>query len=68
MRWIGSRAGADRRAAQPSGQDWPTAFFWVETMLRIHCIQQWFSLSDPPMEEALHHVPLYGSSLAWVME
>jgi len=37
-------------------------------MLRIHCIQQWFSLSDPPMEEALHHVPLYGSSLAWVME
>ena len=28
--------------------------FAVATMLRIHCLQQWFGLSDPAMEEALH--------------
>jgi len=28
---------------------WP-----LETMLRIHCMQQWYSLSDPAMEDALH--------------
>jgi hypothetical protein len=28
-------------------------------MLRIHYMQQWFGLSDPAMEEALHDVPLY---------
>ncbi|UWD88437.1 IS5 family transposase [Ralstonia pseudosolanacearum] len=33
--------------------------FAVETMLRIHFLQQWFGLSDPAMEEALHDVPLY---------
>jgi transposase, IS5 family len=33
--------------------------FGVETMLRIHYLQQWFGLSDPAMEEALHDVPLY---------
>ena len=33
--------------------------FGVETMLRIHYMQQWFGLSDPAMEEALHDVPLY---------
>ncbi|MGH6611325.1 MAG: IS5 family transposase [Burkholderiaceae bacterium] len=31
----------------------------IETMLRIHYLQQWFGLSDPAMEEALHDVPLY---------
>ena len=31
----------------------------VATMLRIHFMQQWFGLSDPAMEEALHDVPLY---------
>ncbi|SDC45714.1 Transposase domain [Variovorax sp. CF079] len=31
----------------------------VETMLRIHYLQQWFGLSDPAVEEALHDVPLY---------
>ncbi len=31
----------------------------IETMLRIHFLQQWFGLSDPAMEEALHDVPLY---------
>jgi len=33
--------------------------FAVETMLRTHYLQQWFGLSDPAMEEALHDVPLY---------
>ena len=33
--------------------------FAVETMLRIHFMQQWFTLSDPAMEEALHDVPLF---------
>jgi IS5 family transposase len=28
-------------------------------MLRIHFMQQWFGLSDPAMEEALHDTPLY---------
>jgi IS5 family transposase len=33
--------------------------FALETMLRIHFMQQWFGLSDPAMEEALFDVPLY---------
>ena len=34
--------------------------FALETMVRIHFLQQWFGLSDPAMEEALHDTPLYG--------
>ena len=33
--------------------------FALETMLRIHLLQQFFGLSDPAKEEALHDVPLY---------
>lgn len=33
--------------------------FAVETMLRIHFLQQWFGLSDLAMEEALFEVSLY---------
>lgn len=33
--------------------------FAIATMLRIHFMQQWFGLSDPAMEEALHDVPLF---------
>lgn len=33
--------------------------FAVETMLRIHFIQQWFNLSDPAMEEALYDMALF---------
>ena len=33
--------------------------FGVETLLRIHFMQQWFTLSDPAMEEALHDVAIY---------
>jgi IS5 family transposase len=31
--------------------------YGAETMLRIHFMQQWFALSDPGMEEALHDIP-----------
>jgi transposase, IS5 family len=33
--------------------------FSLLTMLRIHFIQQWFTLSDPGMEEAFFDTPLY---------
>jgi IS5 family transposase len=26
----------------------------IECMLRLHCLQQWFNLSDPTVEEALY--------------
>src|SRR5574344_1511315 len=39
----------------------------VEMLLRIHFMQQWFNLSDPAMEEALHDMPLFRefASLSW---
>ena len=33
--------------------------FAVSIMLRLHFLQQWFGLSDPALEEALHDIPLY---------
>ena len=33
--------------------------FALQTMLRLHFLQQWFSLSDLGMEEALSDTPLY---------
>ena len=33
--------------------------FSLHSMLRIHFLQQWFSLSDPAMEEAFFDTPLY---------
>ena len=33
--------------------------FALESMLRVHFLQQWFNLSDPAMEEAFFDVPLY---------
>jgi IS5 family transposase len=33
--------------------------FAGSSMLRIHFMQQWFGLSDPAMEEALHDISLY---------
>jgi transposase, IS5 family len=33
--------------------------FAVDTMLRIHFLQQWFNLSDPAMEEALYDTALF---------
>lgn len=53
-RWCrsSSRTAREPRLARPP--------FALETMLRIHYLQQCFGLSDPAMEEALHDVPLYG--------
>jgi IS5 family transposase len=33
--------------------------FSLQTMLRVHFMQQWFSFSDPAMEEAFFDTPLY---------
>lgn len=33
--------------------------FAIETMLRVHYLQQWFALSGPAMEEALHEMPVF---------
>ena len=39
----------------------------VEMLLRIHFMQQWFTLSDPAMEEALYDMPLFRdfAGLSW---
>ena len=41
--------------------------FALESVLRVHFMQQWFTLSDPAMEEALHDVPLFRqfANLSW---
>ena len=41
--------------------------FALHSMLRIHFMQQWFTLSDPAMEEALHDMPLFRefAHLSW---
>lgn len=41
--------------------------FSVQTMLRVHFMQQWFTLSDPAMEEALHDIALFRefAGLGW---
>ena len=31
----------------------------VQTMLPIHCLQLWWNLTDPAIEEELHERPLY---------
>ena len=46
-------------AAKATGAKGGRPPFPVETMLRIHFLQQWFGLSDPAMEEALHDISLY---------
>ncbi len=51
-------AGRTHRAVLPGGQD-RAAPFSLHTMLRIHFMQQWFTLSDPAMEEAFFDTPLY---------
>ena len=39
----------------------------VQTILQIHFLQQWLTLSDPALEEALHDVPLFQefAPLSW---
>ena len=41
------------KASRPGRQ--PDA---LETLLRIHCLQQWLALRDAAMEEALSDIPL----------
>ncbi|WHZ11508.1 MAG: Mobile element protein [Burkholderiaceae bacterium] len=55
---VGPYAPEGRRGRPP---------FSVDTMLRIHFMQQWFTLSDPAMEEALHDTPLFRefAGLGW---
>ena len=53
-------AGADRvdRASLPQASKkggWPP--YPLAAMFRVHLLQQWYSLSDPAMEEALIEVP-----------
>ena len=31
----------------------------LQTLLRTHCMQQWFELSDPAMEEAFYDTPIF---------
>ena len=45
--------------APPPGAKGGRPPFAVETMLRIHFLQQWFNLSDPAMEEALYDMALF---------
>lgn len=40
------------KLGQPGRQPYP-----LETMLRIHFLQQWYALSDPGAEEALYEIP-----------
>ena len=42
--------------------------FAVETMLRIHFLQQWFNLSDPAMEEALYDMALFREMVKEVLD
>ena len=42
----------------PEGKDGRPPFA-LQTMLRTHFMQQWFTLSDPAMEEAFFDTPLY---------
>ena len=53
-------AGADQlnRALLPRRQEGAHPFP-LATRLRTHLLQQWFTLSDPGMEEAFFDVPLY---------
>lgn len=44
---------------QPEGGRYGQHPFAPETILCIYFLQQWFRLSDSPIEEPLHDVPLF---------
>lgn len=46
---VGPNCPKTKAGLPPSGK---------EAMLRIHCLQRWFHLSDPAMKVALHDLPL----------
>lgn len=49
------------KSGQPGRQPYA-----LETMLRIHLLQQWYALSDPGMEEALYDMPVMRRFASWV--
>ena len=51
--WSGLVALIEPRYPKAGGGRKP---YPLETMLRIHLLQNWFSLSDPAMEEALYEI------------
>lgn len=59
-----STAGGDGCGAAEDDGAGGRPSFPAETMRRIHFMQQWFALSDPGMEEALHDSPAI-RTFAW---
>lgn len=57
--WTGLVSLITPFAPRGSGNQGGRPAFALESMLRIHFLQQWFGLSDPAMEEALHDTPMY---------
>jgi IS5 family transposase len=53
------RVGRTDCAVLPSKAKTGRPPFSLQTMLRVHFMQQWFTLSDPGMEEAFFDTPLY---------
>ncbi|VCV26730.1 Putative transposase (identified by ISEscan HMM) [Klebsiella pneumoniae] len=51
-----AKHGGSHRAVLSQGGQWPTAYP-LETMLRIHCMQHWYNLSDGAMEDACTKSP-----------
>lgn len=56
--WTALVALIEPHTPQPGPKGGRPAFA-VETMLRIHFLQQWFKLSDPAAEEALYDTPVF---------
>ena len=59
------RLGGADRAVHARRQTRPSATFPVESLLRIHFMQQWFTLSDPAMEGRCTTCPCSATSPAW---
>lgn len=51
--WRDLEALIEPHYPKAGGGRWPYA---LSAMLRIHCLQQWYGLSDPAMEEALYEI------------
>ncbi len=57
--WAAVVALVQPRARRPPSPGWTPSICRGDAMLRIHCLQLWWNLSDPAMEEELHERPLY---------
>jgi hypothetical protein len=60
--WIGLIALIEPQYPKTCGAHKP---YPLETMLRIHLLQNWFSLSVPAMEEALYETTIMRQFLVW---